>query len=153
METGKMIVSTRGDERKGIMLGGLSVYAIVGICAMWSVITNMKKGEEVVVICSLGLFLGGMLAITEFAKRLTSYLEVYETCVLARTMGSMMKQTENVQLKYMDITNISVSGNLITIYTPYTQYQISVQKEKKKEQDIAVDEIRKRMGTGRENEK
>lgn len=154
MEKGKLIVSTKGRNMKTATLVQVIIYVVAFLIFFPQIIDSIDNGEEssvfLLMLVILAAFCAAMFAIMVEGRKSDSYLDVYEAGLLLRTAGSYTKLPEDVQLKYVDITNISVSGalgNLITIYTPYSQYQVSVQREKKPEQDLAIRAIQSRIGT------
>lgn len=150
MDKGNLIISTKGKEKKIAAVTQIIVLFIAFLVMMNS-LKDVSRDEEssamLFMLFWVVIFVVGVVSAVVEGKRYESYMEVYEMGLFLRTAGGYTKMPEDIQLKYTDITNISASGNILTIYTAYSQYQVYVQKAKKPEQELAVEAVRKRMGT------
>lgn len=105
---------------------------------------NYKLGWLIRLVCILLSILANVPTVINIFTSDKSYCEVYEHTVIGTTVFDMKAPDKSLQafeLKYSEILNVTITGNVICIYTAYATYNVLALENC----EIALKEIRARM--------
>lgn len=149
-DRGNLLVTTKSGAagRKTFICIACSLLILVGIFIMANprAFYELSHAHYRLIAIVLGM---GMIAYDAYLLLVTfwgsrSYCEVYEYTIVGMTALSRNQPNMPMQkfdISYADIHNVTESGRMILIYTPYATYEVLALQNRSE----AVDEIRKRM--------
>lgn len=152
-EKGRLLVTTKAGStgRKTLVcilcplliLFGIKLISVSEPTVYYKIThSNYEFHQIFIILVGVALIMYAVYAFAVVFIGNRSYCEVYEHSVTGMTALVVTPPMQKFDIDYHEINNVTETGKMICIYTPYTKYEVLALRNREE----AIREIRKRMG-------